>query len=281
MIGRERRGNLLVGDDARAKPFGQRHARLPAFDAARHAAGQNDRRLGIAQQLRRFGDDGRRRCAFDLRHVTLGVDRCDLVRQFHFLNFGVEIDVSRAARRGIGDPVGAQNRFARGDRGGRLVVPFGIAAHQRALIARGVDPVDPRPPLHGVDRPGGAENDHRHAVAPGIEDRHGAVHQADVGMDRRRHRLAGDLGVALRDRDRRFLVQTEQHLWLLVAEIVHQAVVQAAVAGARIERDIRNVEGAQRIGDHIAAKGRGVDASGNGTVERADIGRRCFGRIAG
>ena len=133
----------------------------------------------------------------------------------------------------------------------------------RALIGGGVDPVDPRPALHGVDRAGGAENQDRHAVAPGVEDRHRGVQQADVGMHRSGHRLAGDLGVAMRDRDRGLFVQAEQHLRLLVAEEVDDEVVQAPVARAGIERDIRNIERAQRLGDDVAAEGRRVGAVGN------------------
>ena len=177
--------------------------------------------LGMAQQVGGFVDNVRGGRTLDLRHVALGVDRGDRLGQFGFLHLGVEIDVSGSARRGVGDPAGAQDRFARGDRRGRLIVPFGIAAHQRALVARGVDPVDPRPPLGRVDRSGGAEHDHRHAVAPGIEERHGGVHQADIGMHRRRHRLAGDFGIAMRDGDRAFLVQAEQHLRPLIAEVIH------------------------------------------------------------
>ena len=79
-------------------------------------------------------------------------------------------------------------------------------------------------------------------------------------MHRRGHRLAGDLGIAVRDGDRAFLVQAEQHLRPLIAEIVHQAVVQAAIAGAGIERDIGDVERAQRVGDDVAAEAGGVDA---------------------
>ena len=230
-----------------------------------------------AQQLSRRLDRFGRRCAFDRRHETLGVDRGDRLGQFGFLHLGVEIDVSRPARRGIGDPAGAQDRFARGDGRGRLVVPFGIAAHQRALVARGVDPVDPGPALGRVDRAGGAEHDHRHAVAPGVEDRHGGVHQPDIGMHRRRHRLAGDLGIAVRDGDRGFLVQAEQHLRPLIAEIVDQTVVQAAIAGARIERDIGNVERAQRVGHHVAAEAGGVDAGRDRAVDRrlGDVGGWC------
>jgi hypothetical protein len=42
----------------------------------------------------------------------------------------------------------------------------------------------------GVDRAGGADQQHRHAVAPGVEHGHGRVHETDVGMHRRRHRSA-------------------------------------------------------------------------------------------
>ena len=96
------------------------------------------------------------------------------------------------------------------------------------------------------------------------------MHQADIGMHRRGHRLAGDLGIAVRDGDRAFLVQAEQHLRPLVAEIVHQAVVQAAIAGAGIERDIGDVERAQRVGDDVAAEAGGVDPGRNRPVERRD-----------
>src|SRR5712691_10064301 len=48
--------------------------------------------------------------------------------QLRFLHLGIEIDVDRAARRGIGDPGGADERFARGGGGGGLVVPLGVVA---------------------------------------------------------------------------------------------------------------------------------------------------------
>ena len=107
------------------------------------------------------------------------------------------------------------------------------------------------------------------------------VHQADIGVHDRRHRLAGDLGIAVRDRDRGFLVQAEQHLRLLVAEIVDDAVVQAAIAGAGIERDIGNVERAQHVGDDVAAEARDVDAGGDGAVDGGGVGGGCgrLGRI--
>ena len=206
MVGREGGADFHVGDDARIQPLGQRDAFVPRLFAARDAAGEHDDMFGVAQQAGGLRDRLGGRRALELRHVTLGVDRRHGFRELCLLHLGVEIDVSRPARRGIGDPAGAQHGFARGERGSGLVVPFGVVAHQRALVARGVDPVDPRPPFGGIDRPGGAEHDHRHAVAPGVEEGHGGVHQADIGVHRRRHRLAGDLGVAVRDRDGRFLV---------------------------------------------------------------------------
>ena len=274
MLGRERGADLEIGDDARAQSFGERDARIPGIEIARHTAGEDHRMLGIAQQRGGLRDGVGRRRTGNRRHEALRVDRRHRLGELFLLHAGVEIDVSRPAGRGIGDPGGAQDRLARGCGRGRLVVPFGIAAHQRALVARGVDPVDPRPALDRVHRPGGAEQQHRHAVAPGVEDRHGAVHQPDIGMHRRRHRLAGDLGVAMRDGDRAFLVQAEQHLRPLIAEVIDDAVVEAAIAGARIERDVGHAGGAQRVGRDIAAEGGRVDAGRLGPVDGGDAGVR-------
>ncbi len=228
--------------------------------------------LGVAQQRGGLRDGVGRRRAGNRRHEALRIDRRHGLGELFLLHAGVEIDVNRPARRGIGDPGGAQNRFARGGGRGGLVVPFGVAAHQRALVARGVDPVDPRPALDAIDGPGGAEQQHRHAVAPGIEDRHGAVHQADIGMHRGSHRLAGDLGIAVRDGDGALLVQAEQHLRPLVAEVIDDAVVEAAIAGARIERDVGHAGGAQRVGRDIAAESGRIDAGRHRPVDRSDVG---------
>ena len=103
-----------------------------------------------------------------------------------------------------------------------------------------MDPVDPRPALRGVDGAGRAEHDHRHPVAPGIEDRHRRVHQSDVGMHDHSHRTARYFCVTLRNRDRMLFVQAQQHLRRSVAEKVDEAVVQAAIARSWIQRDIGN-----------------------------------------
>ena len=154
----------------------------------------------------------------------------------------------------FGDPEGAGHRFAGGLGAARLVVPLGVAAHDRALVAGGVDPVDPRPALGGIDRTGGADHQHRHAIAPGIEHGHRRVEQADVGMDGGCHRATGHLGVAVRDGDGRLLVQAEQELRPLVAEIVDEEVVQSAEARAGIDGDVGDIERTQRLGDRVAAE---------------------------
>ena len=48
-----------------------------------------------------------------------------------------------------------------------------------------------------------ADHDDRHAVAPGVVDRHRRVLQADGAVAEHHHRLAFDLEVAVRHRDRR------------------------------------------------------------------------------
>ena len=62
-----------------------------------------------------------------------------------------------------------------------------------------------------------------------------------------------DLGIAVRDRDRVLLVQAQQHLRVAVAEQVDEAVVQPAIGGAGVQRDIGQVELAQHQRDRVAA----------------------------
>jgi len=118
-----------------------------------------------------------------------------------------------------------------------------------------VDPVDPRPALLGVERAGGAEHEHRHAVAPGVEQAHHTVQQADIAVQHAGHRLAGGLGIAMRDRHRMILVQAEQNTRPLVAEVVDDAVVQPAVARAGVEADIGNAKAAQHLCGDVATPG--------------------------
>ena len=80
------------------------------------------------------------------------------------------------------------------------------------------------------------------------------MHQSDIGMDCGGHHLVGDFGIALRDMDRMFFMQAEQHFRAFVTQIIDDGIMQAAIARAGIERDIGQIERAQRLGDDVAAK---------------------------
>ncbi len=239
MIGRETRADLEVGDDAGVERFGKRDAGIPRFLAAGGASSEDHDLLGRFQRCRRLVHQIGGRGGDDRRHVARSFDRRQRLDELGLLHFGIEIDVDRALRRRVRDPGAAQQRFACRAGRGRLVVPLGVAANECTLIARGVDPIDPRAPMHGIDRTGRSENDDRHAIAPGVEHRHRRVLQTDIRMHCGRDRLAGDLGVAVSDGDGGFLVHAQQHLRCRVAEIVDDAVVQAAVARTRRHRDVR------------------------------------------
>ena len=245
---------------------------VPTFAASRsasatraaHAAGSRDTRpissnglLGVAQEVRRAFDAVRGSGAGCCRHIAGGGDRRHRLRKRRFLHFGIEIHVDRTLRRGLRMPHRAQQRLARG--GGRrwLVVPFDVGPDDRTLITRRMDPVDPRATLGRVDRTCRTDDQHRHAITPRVEDGHRRVEQSDIGMHGDGHRSARYLGVAVRDRYRMLLVQAQQHLRVVVAEVVDEAVVQAAEACTGVERDVRNAKRAQRLGNDVAAELRG------------------------
>ena len=256
MIGREHRALLEVGDHAGAEPLGELDARLPELGLARAAAEHDHRllaRLAAAPPLRRRDSfAGRGGCR---RLEALHVGPFRLLVELLLLEAGVETDVDRRGRRRARQHVGARHRFHQRIRRGRLVVPLDDRANVGALVARGVDPVDPGPALFGGDRTGGAEHEHRHAVAPGVEQAHHAVQQADIAVQHAGHRLAGRLGIAVRDRDRMVLVQAQDDAGILVAEMIDEAVVKAAIARAGVEADIRDAETPQHLRRDIAAPG--------------------------
>ena len=200
VIGGKRRRLLDVGEHARAELLGERHALVPRPLAAAHAAGEDHRAPRTVEQPRgvreRLGRRLRRRRGSEPR----GIGHRGRSVEPGLLQPGVEADVDRPARRRVREQRRAQDRLLRRGGGRGLVVPLGVVAHERALVARGVDPVDPRPALRRVHRSGRAENEHRHAVAPRVEDRHGRVHQADVRVHRRCHHAPRHPVIAVRDR---------------------------------------------------------------------------------
>ena len=253
MIRREGGRQLCIGQHGGAERLGEFDARIPVLGLARAAAEQDQRLLRIDQKLRRLldGFGGRRRRFAGLE--ALHVREADLARQLRFLQADVEAHIGRPIGLRRGNLPAAHERLDGGTSRARLIVPFGIVADDGGLILRRVDPVDPGAALFGIAGARGAQDQHRVARAPGVEDGHGCVHQADVGMQCDGHRLFGDLGIALRDADGMFFMQADHHLRVAIAEIVDEAVVQAAVAGARRQRDIFHVETAQRLGHGIGS----------------------------
>ena len=94
-------------------------------------------------------------------------------------------------------------------------------ADECTLIFGCVNPINPRAAFFGIARTCGTQHENRCTTTPSIKDRHRGMHQADIGMKRHAHRLFGDFGIALRNGDRMFFMQANQHLWIAIAEIIH------------------------------------------------------------
>ena len=173
--------------------------------------------------------------------------------QLHLLHRDFKVYVDGAFGRGLRNLRSARQRL--GGRRGRagLVVPLGEVADQAALIVTGVYPVDPRAAARAVPRAGGAEYQYRRTIAPRVVDRHGRAHQTDVGMQAAGDHFVRDLGVTVRHRDRGFLMHAQHHLRRAIAQIIDDAVVQAAITGAGHQRDVGYVQFAQHGGHRVAA----------------------------
>ena len=207
-------------------------ARRPAYSASSigcSAASSLSAIAAIAAGSGAIGAGRRDRAGRRQRH--LAVER-------RLLQRGVVAHVDRALRLGGHDRIGAREAFRHALDRGRLVVPLDVVADRVALHQRRVGPVDVRAALGFVHRAGGADDEDRHAVDIGVVDRHAGVQQPDQVVQDHRHRLAGRLGVAVRDLHRDLLVLAQHHR-RLVAAVVDERIVQAAEARARIERDER------------------------------------------
>ena len=263
VVGGERGCVFEVGDHRRLQCFGQGHTGLPVGHFARHAPHQDDGLLGVGQELRgtlHVGGCGRRGHRRGVaRRVRGGHQAVGLA----LLQGRVEVDVDRATRCGLRNLPAAQQGLNGGRHRAGLVVPLGVVAHQRALVAHGVDPVDPGAAPGRVPRPGGAEHEHGHAVAPGVEHGHGGMHQPHVGVHHGAHHASRGFGKALGNGNRHLFVQAQQHLWCAVAQVVDQAVVQAPVAGAGVQGQVGHAHGTQAFGDRVAAPvGGGLEVGG-------------------
>src|ERR1051325_11409193 len=112
-------------------------------------------------------------------------------------------------------------------------------------------PIDPWSAAMRIDRAGRAKDHYRGTMAPGVEDRHARVHEPDIRMKGYGHRLFSNLAITVGDRHGVLFMKTDHHLRIGVAEIIHNAVMTAAIACARDKRDIFQVQPADDFGDHI------------------------------
>ena len=252
MVGGERRAGAQVREDLRIQLLGQLDALAPAFAGPGDPSHQDDRAGRGGEQSCRSGQLVAARHGGRGNLVTADVrqrrDRIDA----RLLQRDIEAHVGGTGGRGQRDLLGPQQRLVRRGDGSRLRVPLAEVAHQRALVLRGVHPVDPGAPLGRIDRARRAQDQHGHAVHPGVEDRHGRVHQAHVAVNDRRQRLSGNLRVAMGDRDGMLLMEHDEHLGIDVAEVVDQAVVQTSEARTGVQEDIGDVERADHLRDRVA-----------------------------
>ena len=249
------KGGRIVGAGQHrgAKRFSQPNPTLPVRLAAGHASHEDHRELGFLEKRPRPLHRSRRRARRLCRSEPRRIRDQHLLRERLLLKANVEAYVYRAAGSRPRHLVGPQHGLHRRLRRRRLVVPLGVVPDDRALILGGVDPVDPRAPLVGVHRPGGAEDHHGSPVAPGVEDGHGGVHQTHVGVERHRHGLVRGLAVSVGNGDRVLLMQAGHHLRVLVAQKVHQTVVKTPVARPRDQGDVLEVQVAGHRRHHVAA----------------------------
>ena len=240
----------------------------------RRAAGVLGEQHREARGEQLVGDLGERGAVGGHRHRHGGVapvGQGDVGGERLLLQPGVVAHVDRALRLRHHRAVGAGERIRHALDAARLVVPFRVVADLLALHVGGVDPVDERPPPALVHRPGGADDEDRRAVDVGVVDAHGGVQHADDVVHDGDHRLAGRLGVAVRDLHRDLLVLAQQHR-RLVAAVVDQRVVQPAVARAGVERDVGEAELLDQVDDDVGlplAGGEGAFAPAVSSLARS------------
>ena len=72
-------------------------------------------------------------------------------------------------------------------------------------------------------------------------------------MQSNRHRLSTRLRVALGDSDRVLLVETHQHLWLVVPKMVDHTVMKTTIARPGVQSDVINSEATKHLSSYVTA----------------------------
>ena len=256
MVERMARGKIHasgVVNDCALQRLGELDKPRHAGGCARHAVANDDRHFRVDQHLGEF----RKRRRISLRRNYLGWFRNSQrlgIADRIFLQLGVEREHDGRHRRRGRNLVGAHRRFSEVLQRGRLIVPLDEIAHDRGRVDGGVHPFGVCAALVGFDDVA-AHGDHRNAVAPGVVQRHGGVLQADHAVANHGHRLALDLGVALRHVHRDLFVRAGEDFGFGIAAVVEHRLMQTAETRRAIHRQIFNVECLEHIDHEIAATG--------------------------
>jgi hypothetical protein len=104
MVGWEAGADFQIGDHLGIERFGERDAGVPGRFAARTAAGEDEHLLGAFEDLRGPANELGGRRGRNRRHVARRIDRRQRLRNFGLLHLGIEVDVDRTLRHGVGDP---------------------------------------------------------------------------------------------------------------------------------------------------------------------------------
>ena len=169
-------------DHRRLQQLGKLDQALDAVGRARHAIDHDDRPLGVDEEprgfLHRAGIALRRGAGEEFRNVELFAVLADRLG----LQAAVERHHHRAIRRCGRDLVHAHEGLREMLRRHRGVVPLGIVAHDGVDVLRGMEGRHAGRAFCRVEIVA-AHDQHRHAVAPGVVDRHGGVLQPDHAVD--------------------------------------------------------------------------------------------------
>ena len=131
--------------------------------------------------------------------------------------------------------------------------------------------------LVGVEGVAG-EDEHRHAVAERVVDRHRGMLQTDRAVHAGEQRLVLDLGVAVRDRDRGFLVRGGELFRRDVVAVVDDGFVQALEARGAGRGEIFEAQALEHIEHEVRARRRlrdrtAVDACRSHPARGGDVVR--------
>ena len=215
-------GSVGAHVDGSLQQLGELDEQVPALRRARELSGSNQRPLRIHEPLRGLADGVRitlRRGGHrQAGHVQLGT-----IGYRRFLQLAVDHQQRWTHRRRPADRVGAHCSFGEPFEISRLVVHLHEVANDRAHVLRAMRPIDHARGVAVVSHHG----KYGHSIRPRLKQAHRRVQQPDRAMHQRHHGLAGRLGVAMRDRGTRFLVQYRENLGFAVPAVIDDRLMQA------------------------------------------------------